>query len=257
MKYKFRTLIFTIFFLFSITVSGQNKTDSLFKEFDLNSLKTIYPVNPQALIAGKKYIRNLDSKADQKIELIKVYADTSVYYRKATVLKLTYGIVLAFDELKTYGYEKVIFFGEKDYYYDTLLIIHDTLFFKEMSNDHVELTVIYPIKNDSLIIKYGYRNTRTDFLKNISYRPALKNYPNWYTENMLDYKETYTLVKKDSAYELIKVDTNRDHISDYDFNRKHQNYLNAGLSSFWIVLADLAFLENLNDKKKYRKKGLL
>jgi hypothetical protein len=253
---KSGTILYSVFFLFSITVSGQKKTDSLFTEFNLTTLKKVYPAIPQTLSAGKSYIRNQNSKSDQKFELIKVYADTSANYRKATVLKLAYGVVLAFDELKTYGYEKVLFFGDKDYYYDSLLIVHDTLFFKEMSDDHVELAVVYPVKNDTLFIKYGSRNTRTDFLSKIYYQPALKNYLNWFVENMLDYKETYTLVKKDSAFELTKVDTNRGHVSEYDFKRKRQDYLNAGLSPFWIALSDLAFLENLNDKKSVRKKGL-
>jgi hypothetical protein len=225
--------------------------DSLFADFDLHTQKTIHSVFPQTLNAGKKYIRNIRSVSPEKerVDLIKVYRDSSSFSRKATVLKSDHGLVFAFDMVKTYGYEKVLFFGDKDYYYDTLWTIRDTLFFKEMSDDLVEFTVVYPAKNDTLIVRHAHRNTRTDFLRKISYRPAMKNHADWFNSNMPDYKETFTLVKKDSSFELVKVDTNRDHIPDYVFTERKEEFLQAGLSPFWIALTELAFLKNLNDKK--------
>jgi hypothetical protein len=237
--------------MFSINLSGQKNNDSLFADFDLHTQKTIQPVIPGVLIAGKKYIRNRKSGSPgkQRIELIKVYSDSSALSRKATVMKTDDGLLLAFDMVKTYGYEKVLFFGDKDYYHDTMLVIRDTIFFKEMADDMVDLSVVYPSENDTLIIRHAYRNTRTDFLYKIYYRPAMKNHARWFSSDMPDYIETYSLVKKDSVFELVKVDTNHDYISNYVYSEKKEAFLKAGLSPFWIALTELAFLENLNDKK--------
>jgi hypothetical protein len=238
-------LICCIVFLISAKALGQ-MNDTLFTDFDLTTLKAIKPAVPQTLEAGQKYIRSIHSKskskAKQKIELTKVYRDTSFDSRKARVLNLDYGTVLAFDVLKTPGYEKVFFIADWDYYYDSLLILNDTLFFKEMSDDYVELIAIYPVNNDTFIIKYGSRNTRHDFLKKITFRPLLKNHLNWFGErNNLDYMETYSLVQKNKGYDLVKVNTNQEHISEYDYKRKKEKYLEAGLSPFWIALVELHF----------------
>jgi hypothetical protein len=238
-------LICCIVFLISAKALGQ-MNDTLFTDFDLTTLKAIKPAVPQTLEAGQKYIRSIHSKpkskAKQKIELTKVYRDTSFDSRKARVLHLDYGAVLAFNVLKTPGYEKVLIFADWDYYYDSLLILKDTLFFKEMSDDHVELAAIYQINKDTLLIKYSSRNTRHDFLKKFAFRPSMKNHLNWFGEgNNLDYTDTYTLVKNGATYDFIKVETDEKHISDYDYKRKKEKYLQPGLTLFWIAMTDLAF----------------
>ena len=52
--------------------------------------------------------------------------------------------------------------------------------------------------------------------------------------------ETYTLVKKDSAYELIQVNTSRDR-KEYEYKELKEKYARAGLSPFWLGLAELSY----------------
>ena len=243
MKSLPKILLCNILLVFALHSFCQTNNDSLFTDFDITTFKPITLASPQTLKAGHRYIRyvHTKSKAKQKIELTDVYRDTSTYSRKAKILNFDYGTVLAFDVLKTAGYEKVLFFADQYLYYDSLLIRGDTLCFKERCNDHVELAIVYPVKNDTLVVKYGSRNTRTDFLDKFYFRPPLKNYLNWFTDPNLDYTETYTLVKKDGAWDLIKVDTNQEHISEYEYKSKKERFAKAGLSSFWMALTELAY----------------
>jgi len=243
MKFLPQIICCNIALLITLHSFGQTNTDSLFTDFDIITFKPVTPASPQILKTENKYIRyaHAKPKAKQKLEFIRVYRDTSTYSRKAKILNFDYGTVLAFDVMKTAGYEKVLFFADQDLYFDSLLIRGDTLCFKERSNDHVELAIVYPAKNDTVVVKYGNRNTRTDFLDRFYFRPPLKNYLNWFADPYLDYTETYTLVKKDSAWDLIKVDTNREHISEYDYKRKKEEFANAGSSPFWMALTELAY----------------
>lgn len=152
---------------------GQVNTDSLYTDFKMGSLEAVNPVGPQHIYKRGFYIRNLQARKKNKatIELINVYSDSSTGIRKARAQQADYGNIVVFDVLKTAGFEKVLFFGDHDYHYDSLLARQDTIFFKEQSNDLIEFSVVYPVVNDTLTIKYGCRNIRTDFLKNIYYRP--------------------------------------------------------------------------------------
>jgi hypothetical protein len=243
MQFLSRLLNYFLFIFISLQGYSQVNTDSLYKDLDLKNFKPIDPAIPQNLYSRGFYIRNIipKKKAKETIELIKVYKDSSSHSRKATIINTGYGNVLAFKEMKTPGFEKVIIFGAWDYYNDSLLIRNDTAFFKETGGDEVELTVVYPKKNDTLTIQYGVRNTRHDFLKNFSYKPALKNYLNWFPDNALDYIETYSLVKKDNVYELVKVNTNKERIQEYEYKDIKEKYARAGLSPFWLALTELSF----------------
>jgi len=238
-----RLLICFAFIVISLRSYGQINTDSLYKDIDLTGFKPLRPAVPQNLYKGGFYIRNIipNKRSKETIELIKVYRDSSTDSRKAKVVKLDYGDVLAFKVLKSPGYEKVIIFADWDYYYDSLLVRQDTLLFKEMADDAVELVTVYPPKNDTLTIKYGHRNTRYDFLKKFSYKPTLKNYNRWFPDSALDYLETYTLVKKDSTYELVKIETNRDTLKEYEYEAIKEKFARAGLSLFWLALTELAY----------------
>ena len=239
-----RSLCSLVFIVIALHSYGQINPGSLYKDFDLASLKPFDPAVPQNLNTKGFYIRNLSpkKKAKETIELIKVYRDSgSSGSRKAAVLQFDYGTVVVFKMMKEPGYEKVIIFADWDYHYDSLLIKKDTLYFKGISDGMIELSTVYPEKNDTIKITYGYRNTRYDFLKKFSYKPALKNYYNWFPDDALDYIENYTLVKRDNFYELIKVETNRDRIGEYDYKRIKEKYAGAGLSPFWLALTELSY----------------
>ena len=227
-----------------ISLLSQSPSDTLFTDFDLKTLKAVGPSSQ--MLPSKKYIRNIVAKKGaKKIELIEINRDSTKDYRKAKLLHLNYGTVLAFDRVKDYGYEKVMFIGDRDYYYDTLLFVKDTLVYKGIVDDHVGLVIVYPPKDDTLTVKYGSRNTRHDFLDKFKFLPAMKDHLIWMSNPYLDYVEVYTLVKKDQAYELVKTETNIDHISEYDYKRRREQFLEAGLSPFWISLFPLAIFKGL------------
>ena len=243
MHFHLKLLNCFLFVFISLYGYSQVNADSLYKDLDLTNFATINPAIPQNLYTRGFYIRNIvpKKKTKETLELIKVYRDSSVDSRKARITKLDYGTVLSFKVMRAPGYEKVIIFADWDYYYDSLLVRQDTLAFKETGGDGLELAIVYPVKNDTLTIKYGSRSTRYDFLKKFNYKPALKNYSNWFPDDALDYIETYTLVKKDSVYELIKVDTNRERILEYEYKDIKDKFARAGLSPFWLALTELSY----------------
>ena len=238
-----RFLIQILLYMPAYLLAQQDK-DTLFTDFDLKTYRSIDTITQ--LVGEKKYLKNVvDKKGVKKIEIVRVYKDSTTVSRKARLLNLNYGTVLAFDMLKDYGYEKIMFIGDRDYYYDTLLFVKDTIIFKEMVDDNVELVILYPPKDDTLIVKFGNRNTRYDFLNKFKFRPVMKDHSKWMDDPYLDYVEIYTLVKKDQAYELIKSETTQEHVSEYDYKRRREQFQNAGLSPFWISLFGFAIFKGL------------
>jgi hypothetical protein len=174
MKLIKRLLIFITVFV-SSAAFAQSNTDSIFADFDLSLLMPVVHVSNKPTNNPGSYIRKTSLKKGS-LELIKVYRNSSRGSRKATLKHLSYGNVLAFKTLKTPGYEKVLIFADWDYYHDSLLICHDTLYLKQTTDDNVRLSVLFPAKNDTITLVYGYRNTRHDFLEKISFEPPLKAY---------------------------------------------------------------------------------
>ena len=235
-----KCLLIFITVLFSSAASAQ-KADSLFADFDLNLLIPVAPVSNEHINNRGSYIRKPSSGKGNHLELIKVYRDSSIARRKATLKQLSYGNVLAFKTLKTPGYEKVLIFADWDYYQDSLLIRHDTLYLKQAADNDFHLFILLPAKNDTVTLVCGYRNTRYDFLKKINFEPPLKAYRSWLSNAMLDYTETFTFVKKDALYDLIKVDSEGSDRSIEEYKRLREKYADAGLSPFWLVLASLPY----------------
>jgi len=226
----------------SLMAYGQEKNNSLYRDFDLVNFKTVNPVTTQKFYQKGYYIRNLPpKKSKQNIELIKLYRDSGkLYTRKASIIDTDYGKVFAFKVMKEAGYERVLIFADWDYHHDSLLARKDTLYFKGISDGLIELSIVYPSRNDTIKIKYGYRSTRYDFIKKINYQPALKNCMDWFPDKALDEEETYTLVKKDSVYELIQIETSRDRTA-YEYKDLKEKYAGAGNSPFWLALTELSY----------------
>jgi hypothetical protein len=235
-----------IIILLSSAVHAQPKADSLFADFDLSMQVPVAPVSRESISKPGSYIRKASGKKGSHPDLIKVYKDSSIAVRKATLMHLSYGNVLAFKTLRTPGYEKVLIFADWDYYYDSLLIRHDTLYFKQTEDDYVRLSILYPARNDTIIMVCGYRTTRYDFLKKISFEPPLKAYRRWFPNAMLDYEETLTLVKKDTCYDLIKAEAEGSSRSNEGYKYLRDKYAAAGLSPFWLVLAGLSYQDKKN-----------
>ncbi|MBL7732439.1 MAG: hypothetical protein JNM88_14765 [Chitinophagaceae bacterium] len=191
------------------------------------------------LDSGNKFIRIDERK--ETIEVGKMYSYGSHVTRKAKWVNTSYGSVLAFKEMKTPGYECVIIFCDKDYYNDSLLVVKDTVFFKEMCDDLVELSMVYPAGKDTLMVKQGIRNTRHDFLKDIKYNPAMKSHARWFLQNMLDREYTFVLVKKGDGYEIVSVVTDWDKLSDYDKQRLLLKFRHAGPSIFWVAMEQFSY----------------
>ena len=239
---KFSIVLGSFLLLFAVNSFSQGFfQDSLFSDFDAAIQKPIKPVADKPTGNFKKYLRYPKSniKRNNRIEFVEFCNDTLWGRRKASVINSNGGLMIAFDMMKTTGYEKVLIFGDKDYYYDTLLILKDTFIFKEMMDNDVLLLMVYPVKDDTLIVKYGNRLTRYDFLKKFSFRPAMKDYLSWFSNPYLDYVDTYTLVKQDNAYELIKIETSQESVSEYDYKRLKEKFTQCGLSPFWMALVKL------------------
>jgi hypothetical protein len=237
-------LIFITAFV-SSAAFAQSKTNNIFADFDLRLLMPVVPVSNKPVNNPGSYIRKTSAKKS-RFELIKVYRDSSTGSRKATLKQLSYGNVLAFKTLKTPGYEKVLIFADWDYYNDSLLMRHDTLYLKQTTDDYVHLSVLFPPKNDTITLVCGYRTTRYDFLKKISFEPPLKAYRNWFPDAMLDYTETFTLVKKDTSYDLIKVEAEGSNTRNEAYKYLREKYAAAGLSPVWLVLSELSYQDRKN-----------
>lgn len=238
-------LIFITVFV-SSAAFAQSKSDNIFADFDLSRLMPVASVSNNSISNPGSYIRKTSPKKGDHLELIKVYKDSSTGRRKATLKQLSYGNVLAFKTLKTPGYEKVLIFADWDYYHDSLLICHDTLYFKQTADDNLHLSILFPMKNDTIILVCGHRNTRHDFLKNISFEPPLKAYRSWFPNTMFDYTRTFTFIKKGTAYDLIKVEAEGSSVSNEEYKRWQEKYAAAGVSPFWVVLANLSYQDKKN-----------
>src|ERR1044071_5900355 len=126
--------VFIIFlFILSGSASSQKTTDSLFADFDLFTLQGIRNVplnNPDSIRKTVKYRRTATGEI-KEIEVIRQYR-TGVETRKASVRHTHLGTLIGFKTLKTDGWEKVIIFGQKYYYHDSVLIRNDTIFTKSL-----------------------------------------------------------------------------------------------------------------------------
>lgn len=242
MQLKKCLLIFITVSVSSVAVA-QSKADSVFADFDLSMLTPVSPVSRERIKNLTSYIIRKSSKKGNSIELIKIYDDSSIGVRKASLKQQDFGNVLAFKTLKTPGYEKVLLFTDWDHYHDSLLIRHDTLYFKQRADNSLQLSMLFRAKNDTVIVVSGYRNTRYDFLKKISFEAPLKAYRLWFPNAMFDYTETFTFVKKDTLYDLIKVESDESNSRNDKYEMMRTKYAAVGLSPFWLVLAGLDYEE--------------
>lgn len=217
---------------------AQKQADSLFADYDLLSLKGLQPIQlykPDSTSLAVKTTRSSSGKL-KTLEVVS-YEDEKFESRKATVQYTPLGTIIGFKTLKTDGWEKVIIFGQKYFYHDSILIRNDTIFFKSLYEESVTLQIIPPVKNDTLIIREVYKSYRGPD-QDPRYDPwiNLVNYKKWFRTNNADKVRTYTLVRKDNYYELVKVNTDETSISEYDYTTLKSFYRRVGLSPFWIAI---------------------
>jgi hypothetical protein len=217
--------------------------DSLFNDFDLFTLKGIRSVpanNPDSIPMLVRYARSA-SGTPKSLDVID-YDYKKPFSRNGTIQQTPLGTIIGFKTLKTPGWEKVLFIGQKYYYYDSILIRHDTIFFKSLYDERVKLQAFLPVKNDTLIIREVYKSYRGPYLE-----PRddpwinLANYKEWFKSNNSDRAETYTLVRTGDHYELTMIKTDQKHISEYDYKSRQERYRKMGVSSFWIAIDDLSW----------------
>jgi hypothetical protein len=235
MKLSFLTVSLLTILLSS---HAQKRADSLFADFDLITLKGLRNIpanNPDSLVQVVKNTRSSSGKL-QALEVVS-YRYENPKSRKATVQYTPLGIIIGFQTLKTPGWEKVLFIGQKFYYHDSILIRNDTIFFKSLYDESVTLEVIPPVKNDTLRIRSVYKNYRgPDLDPRYNAWINLANYNDWFKTNSSDRVRTYTLVKSGDHYELVRVNTDEKNISEYDYKTKQEFYRKLGLSPFWIAM---------------------
>ena len=218
---------------------AQKTVDTVYSDY---SLKSLLPSGPSTLLqldSGSRFIRIDPRKKSQKIEIGKMYSNNSHVTRKARWKKTSYGAVLGFKVLVTPGFECVMIFCDKDYYRDSLLVVNDTLFFKEMHDDGVELSIVYTVGKDSLAVREGYRNTRHDFLDKIYYNPAMKNHARWFEQGMLNTDNVFLLVKKGGGYEIAESNIEWAKLNEYNKNIILNKFSNTP-SPFWVALVPMA-----------------
>lgn len=226
--------------LHGLPTFAQKKDTIVFTDFDWVNLKPIKPTPESRFGPWERFIRVTDSSAGKLKMEIEERRETDSKIRKINLVNTRFGTVLAFSSLRTTGYEKVLIFADHDIIKDSLLIRNDTLIFKEMADDWVDLSVVYPAGTDTLVVRTGYRNTRHDFLEKIYYNPALKNYHRWFLQNMLDRDIAYVLVKSGNGYRVAEYKADPEKMSDYDKQQLPNRFLNVGPSPFWVALEQLA-----------------
>lgn len=235
MKLPFLTVCLLTILLSS---HAQKRADSLFADFDLITLKglqNIPPDNPDSLSQVVKNTRSSSGKL-RTLEVIS-YKYKKPESRSATIKYTPLGTIIGFKTLKTDGWEKVLIFGQKYYYHDSILIRNDSIFFKSLYEESVTLQVIPPLKNDTLRIREVYKNYRgPDHDPRHDAWINLANYKDWFKTNNSDRVRTYTLVKNSDHYELAVINTDEKSLSEYDYTALQSFYRKVGLSRFWIAI---------------------
>jgi hypothetical protein len=244
MKLQSTLAVSLLFMLLQTSVHAQKNmksTDSLFADFDLFTLKGIQSIpagNPDSIQHVIKYTRSASGQP-QALEVIS-YKYKETKSRKATIRITPPGTFIGFKTLKTDGWEKVLIFGQKYYYHDTILIRNDTVFFKSLHEDGISLQVILPLKNDTLRIREISKSYRgPDLDSRYDDWISMAHYKEWFKQNDWDRADTYTLLRKGDHYEIIQVNTDRDHINEYDYKSQQKKYQQLGLSLFWLTIENL------------------
>jgi hypothetical protein len=215
------------------------RNDSLFADFDLFTLRGIKSVprnNPDSLRKLVKYSRTSTGEI-KEIEVIRKFY-SGLHTRKATIQHTSLGVLIGFRTLKTPGWEKIMFIGQKYYYHDSILIRNDTIFTKSLYDDGITLEAILPVKNDTLRIRHIWKSYRGPYADENDPWNNFVHYKEWFGENDWDKAETYTFVNKEGRYELIQVNTNKDYLIESTYKSLRDDYLKLGLSAFWIALEE-------------------
>jgi hypothetical protein len=221
---------------------AQQKSNTLFEDFDLFSMQ---PIRHQAdsVPALIKYSASKSQKP-RKLEVL-LYKDEwpKLQTRKALITQNKLGTIIGFNKYKGMGFERVIIFGARDQYLDSMLVRHDTIFYKQLiNNESLYLQMILPAKNDSLVIKTMHINYEADEYR---YDPGihLKDYAGWFDKTNYYRSEVYTLVKAGDHFELTGIKTMGKQREDYACKYLQRIYRRVGLSPFWVaVWPNLIFL---------------
>lgn len=234
-----------LFILCNSPAVGQPKKEELYADFDLFALKGIHPVPPGnpdslSLLIGYSPVQNGHPK---EFDLIQYSDESKIKRRKATITQSLLGTLVSFKKLKTPGYEKVAFFADWDYYYDSILVRNDTILYKHRSDDYLQLIALLPARNDTMIIRRVTKNYRHSDDYPYDHWKSLSSYPQWFMKNNYDRAETYTLVRAGDHYEIVQVKTTSDTIKEYEYQSAQKEYRRAGLSLFWLVVKGNVFLE--------------
>ena len=234
MKRIFETITGLLALLISPALFAQSSPDSLYQDLDIYTQKPVRSVSFANADSNKRYIKYFYNKKGKQTG-IGIYETTKYpHQRTGNFINTRFGNVLAFNMLKTPGFEKVIIFGQKYYYEDSVLFRNDTVYYKEDMDEYVKLSVVYPSRGDTLIVKEIYKDYHWPPVPSKARSwAALKNYKDWFA----DYNDetTFKLLKKETYYDIIEIATT-EKPSEYDINRYKKIFREAGLSAFWIAV---------------------
>lgn len=229
-----------VFLFISWVPAAQKNPDKIYADLDLYTLQGISPLAEPPADSSLKNIRCSFNSREQVKEILfrksfYRWQDT----RQANVYRNKDATILAFKVYKEAGFEKVIIFGAVERYYDTILILHDTIYVKEVSDNTVDAKIIYPEKNDTLIIKSFRKSFNSfaakgrDFHNFLSFHMLWENNTNW------NLTETYTYVSRQTHYELVSLTTSGKPREESYYLRLQEDIKKAGHSITWLLLSTM------------------
>jgi len=234
--------VISCFILFSKSFS-QKSTPELFLDFDIDSLKGKDRLGDlQNLDSFQKYLELKYDKNGYPAKMI-LLEKSSKEKRKGRLFKKNYGTVIGFNILKTTGYEKVLIFGEKDYYSDSILIKKDTVIGRQANNDNLIVTLCWKKSEDTIILKRMIQSYRYSKYYPAAYFIALKNYKQYFTTSLFNSVRTLQIIRNGINYRVEILDPGGKEPSDYDKKTYTSYGAKWGHSLFWLVVEEQVFLD--------------
>ena len=228
------------FLLISWLSAAQKNPDKIYADLDLYTLQGICPLEEPP---GDSSLKNIRCSFNSREQVKEILFRKSFYRwqdtRQANVYRNKEATILAFKVHKEAGFEKVIIFGAVERYYDTILILHDTIYFKEVMNNTVDAKIIYPEKNDTLVIKSFQKPFNSSAAKGGDFHTLLAFHMLWENNTNWDLTETYTYVSRQTHYELVSLTTSGKPREESYYLKLQEDIKKAGHSITWLLLSTM------------------
>ncbi len=228
------------FFFISWVSNAQKTPDKIYADLDLYTFQGICPLEEPPADSSLKNIRcSFNNKGQVNEILFRKSFFRWQNTRQANVYRNKEATIMAFKVYKEAGFEKVMFIGAVERYYDTILILHDTIYFKEVNDNTVDAKIIYPEKNDTLVIKSFRKPFNSPAAKGGDFHTFLAFHMLWENQTNWNLSETYTYVSRNTHYELVSLTTSGVPREESYYLRLQEQIKKAGHSITWLLLTNL------------------